>query len=99
MPNPAKKLFAHSFRKCKNMTQPMDKRRDSYPSVSPSKGLFSIYIIEHEDGTLSVVSESVGVAPNALAMGIDMMSTLQEVASFSDGDIRIQRHNHSNLYQ
>jgi hypothetical protein len=61
--------------------------------------LFSIYIIEHEDGTLSVVSESVGVAPNALAMGIDMMSTLQEVASFSDGDIRIQRHNHSNLYQ
>lgn len=99
MPNPAKKLFAHSFRKCKNMTQPMDKKRDSYPSVSPSRGLFLIYLIEHEDGTLSVLSESVGKAPNARALGIDLMMTLEEVASFSAGNIRIQSHHQSPSYQ
>jgi len=81
------------------MTKLTAKKPDSSPLKSPSKGLFSIYIIEHEDGTLSVVPESVGSAANALALGIDMMSTLEEVASFSDGGIRIQLHNHSTLYQ
>lgn len=99
MPNPAKKLFAHSFRKCKNMTQPMDKKRDLSHCASPSKGLFCIYLIEHEDGTLSVLSESVGKAANARALGIDLMMTIEEVASFSAGSIRIQSHHQSPSYQ
>lgn len=81
------------------MTKLMDKRRDLYPSASPSKGLFSIYLIEHEDGTMSVISESVGKAANAVALGIDLMMTLEEVASFSAGNIRIQSHHQSPSYQ
>jgi hypothetical protein len=41
----------------------------------------------------------VGKAPNARALGIDLMMTLEEVASFSAGNIRIQSHHQSPSYQ
>lgn len=49
-------------------------------SESPNKTLFSIYIIEHEDGTISIMSECVGRGANAREIGHEIMANLTDAS-------------------
>lgn len=49
-------------------------------SKSPKNTLFSIHIIEHEDGSISVVSECAGDGANARELGYAVMENLNDTA-------------------
>jgi hypothetical protein len=47
--------------------------------------MFSIHLIEGEDGRVSVMAEAVGAGPNAYDIGFEIMQKL-ELASFDHPD-------------
>ncbi len=51
------------------------------PSKSCPKPMFTIHLIENEDGKVSVIAEMVGAGPNAINIGIEIMQKL-EMASW-----------------
>ena len=51
------------------------------PSSNSKKTLFSIHLIEDENGRVSVITEAVGTGPNAYDIGFEIMQKL-ELASF-----------------
>ena len=51
------------------------------PSKNSNKTLFSIHLIEDENGRVSVITEAVGTGPNAYDIGFEIMQKL-ELASF-----------------
>ena len=55
------------------------------PSKSLKKTLFSIHLIEDENGRVSVMAEAVGTGPNAYDIGFEIMQKL-ELASFDHPD-------------
>ena len=55
------------------------------PSKSSKKTMFSIHLIEGEDGRVSVMAEAVGAGPNAYDIGFEIMQKL-ELASFDHPD-------------
>jgi len=50
-----------------------------------SKSLFSIHLIEGEDGKVSAIAEMVGSGPNAIDIGFEIMQKL-ELASLDHPD-------------
>ena len=50
------------------------------PSKNSSKTLFSIHLIEDENGRVSVMAEAVGVGPNAYDIGFEIMQKLELAA-------------------
>ena len=55
------------------------------PSKNSKKTLFSIHLIEDENGRVSVMAEAVGAGPNAYDIGFEIMQKL-ELASFDHPD-------------
>mgnify|MGYP007049626440 FL=1 len=55
------------------------------PSKNSKKTMFSIHLIEGEDGRVSVMAEAVGTGPNAYDIGFEIMQKL-ELASFDHPD-------------
>ena len=55
------------------------------PSKNSKKTLFSIHLIEGEDGRVSVMAEAVGAGPNAYDIGFEIMQKL-ELASMDHPD-------------
>ena len=51
------------------------------PSKNSKKTMFSIHLIEDEDGRVSAIAEMVGTGPNAIDIGFEIMQKL-ELASF-----------------
>ena len=51
------------------------------PSKNSKKTMFSIHLIEGEDGRVSAIAEMVGTGPNAIDIGFEIMQKL-EMASF-----------------
>ena len=55
------------------------------PSKNSSKSMFSIHLIEDENGRVSAISEMVGTGPNAIDIGFEIMQKL-EIAAFDHPD-------------
>lgn len=55
------------------------------PSKKSSKTMFSIHLIEGEDGRVSAIAEMVGTGPNAIDIGFEIMQKL-ELASLDHPD-------------
>lgn len=55
------------------------------PSKNSKKSLFSIHLIEGEDGRVSAIAEMVGTGPNAIDIGFEIMQKL-ELASLDHPD-------------
>lgn len=55
------------------------------PSKNSNKSLFSIHLIEDENGRVSAIAEQVGTGPNAIDIGLEIMQKL-ELASFDHPD-------------
>ena len=55
------------------------------PSKNSKKSMFSIHLIEGEDGRVSAIAEMVGTGPNAIDIGFEIMQKL-ELASFDHPD-------------
>ena len=55
------------------------------PSKNSKKSLFSIHLIEGEDGRVSAIAEMVGSGPNAIDIGFEIMQKL-ELASLDHPD-------------
>ncbi len=55
------------------------------PSKNSKKTMFSIHLIEGEDGRVSAVAEMVGAGPNAIDIGFEIMQKL-ELASLDHPD-------------
>lgn len=55
------------------------------PSKNSNKSLFSIHLIEDENGRVSAIAEQVGTGPNAIDIGLEIMQKL-EIASFDHPD-------------
>lgn len=51
------------------------------PSKSCPKPMFTIHLIESEDGKVSAIAEMVGAGPNAINIGMEIMQKL-EMASW-----------------
>lgn len=51
------------------------------PSKNSNRSLFSIHLIEDENGRVSAIAEMVGTGPNAIDIGFEIMQKL-ELASF-----------------
>ncbi len=47
------------------------------PSKNSKKSLFSIHLIEGEDGRVSAIAEMVGTGPNAIDIGFEIMQKLE----------------------
>jgi hypothetical protein len=47
------------------------------PSKNSKKTLFSIHLIEGEDGRVSAIAEMVGTGPNAIDIGFEIMQKLE----------------------
>lgn len=47
------------------------------PSKNSKKSLFSIHLIEGEDGLVSAIAEMVGTGPNAIDIGFEIMQKLE----------------------
>ena len=55
------------------------------PSKNSNRSLFSIHLIEGEDGRVSAIAEMVGTGPNAIDIGFEIMQKL-ELASLDHPD-------------
>lgn len=51
------------------------------PSKNSKKSMFSIHLIEDENGRVSAIAEMVGTGPNAIDIGFEIMQKL-ELAAF-----------------
>ena len=49
-------------------------------STSKNKTLFSIHLLQDEDGAISVVAEAAGAQPEAYEIGIEVMASLEAAA-------------------
>jgi len=47
------------------------------PSKNSKKSMFSIHLIEGEDGRVSAIAEMVGTGPNAIDIGFEIMQKLE----------------------
>lgn len=71
----------------------------SHPSKKYDKNMFSIHLIEDESGRVSALAEMVGVGPNAIDIGYEIMQKL-ELASFAHPDrIAVQPMTYCKNYQ
>ena len=69
------------------------------PSKNSKKSMFSIHLIEDEDGRVSAIAEMVGTGPNAIDIGMEIMQKL-ELASFDHPEkLAVQSLNYSKNYQ
>ena len=55
------------------------------PSKNSKKSMFSIHLIEDENGRVSAIAEMVGTGPNAIDIGFEIMQKL-ELASLDHPD-------------
>ena len=55
------------------------------PSKNSKRSLFSIHLIEDENGRVSAIAEAVGTGANAIGIGFEIMQKL-ELASFDHPD-------------
>jgi hypothetical protein len=55
------------------------------PSKNSNRSMFSIHLIEGEDGRVSAIAEMVGTGPNAIDIGFEIMQKL-ELASLDHPD-------------
>ena len=55
------------------------------PSKNLKKTMFSIHLIEDENGRVSAIAEMVGAGPNAIDIGFEIMQKL-ELASIDHPD-------------
>ncbi len=55
------------------------------PSKNSNRSMFSIHLIEDENGRVSAIAEMVGTGPNAIDIGYEIMQKL-ELASFDHPD-------------
>ena len=76
----------------------MKRKLASYPCKN-SKSLFSIHLIEHEDGCVSALSEWVGDGTNALEVGLEIMQKLEVAARLNPDRLAVQPLPNSNTYQ
>lgn len=69
------------------------------PSKNSKKSMFSIHLIEGEDGRVSAIAEMVGTGPNAIDIGMEIMQKL-ELASLDYPDkLAVQPMTHCKNYQ
>lgn len=69
------------------------------PSKNSKKSMFSIHLIEGEDGRVSAIAEMVGTGPNAINIGFEIMQKL-ELASLAHPDkLAVQPLTHCDNYQ
>ena len=69
------------------------------PSKNSKRSLFSIHLIEGEDGRVSAIAEMVGTGPNVIDIGFEIMQKL-ELASIEHPDrLAVQRLQYCKNYQ
>ena len=69
------------------------------PSKNSKKSMFSIHLIEGEDGRVSAIAEMVGTGPNVIDIGFEIMQKL-ELASLEHPDrLSVQRLTYCKNYQ
>ena len=69
------------------------------PSKNSKKSMFSIHLIEGEDGRVSAIAEMVGDGPNAINIGMEIMQKL-EMASWDHPErLAVQPITHCKNYQ
>jgi hypothetical protein len=61
------------------------------------KTLFSIHLIEDDDGTVRVMSESVGTGANAYEIGIEILANLKLAEAENPGVIYVAPFTYSEL--
>ena len=71
----------------------------SYQSKKFNRPMFTIQLIEDENGRVSVLADMVGTGPNAIEIGMEIMQNL-ELASFENPDrLAVQPLNYCKNYQ
>jgi hypothetical protein len=69
------------------------------PSKNSKKSLFSIHLIEGEDGRVSAIAEWVGHGPNVLDIGFEIMQKLELAARAHPERLVVQPLTHCVNYQ
>ena len=69
------------------------------PSKNSKKSMFSIHLIEGEDGRVSAIAEMVGTGPNAIDIGMEIMQKLELASLDYPEKLAVQSLNYSKNYQ
>ena len=54
--------------------------------------MFSVHILEDEDGNIRVVSDWSGKGERCLSLGIEIMQSLADIQPFTEGALSLQAH-------
>ena len=57
--------------------------------MTEHRRMFTLYLIENDDGQVRVVSDYSGQGDRCLSMGVEIMSMLSAVQPFSDGGLSL----------
>lgn len=55
-----------------------------------SKKMFTLYLIESDDGSIRVVSDWSGTGDRCLNLGVEIMQSLAEIQPYTDGFLSLQ---------
>ena len=69
------------------------------PSKNSKKSMFSIHLIEDEDGRVSAIAEMVGTGANAIDIGMEIMQKLELASLDHPEKLAVQSLNYSKNYQ
>jgi len=60
--------------------------------MSNQTAMFSVHILEDEDGNIRVVSDWSGKGERCLSLGIEIMQSLSAIQPFTEGALSLQAH-------
>lgn len=69
------------------------------PSKNSKRSLFSIHLIEDEDGRVSAIAEMVGSGPNVIDIGFEIMQKLELASREHPEKLAVQPLTYCNNYQ
>jgi hypothetical protein len=81
------------------MTKLSPNKKMDEPVAQIPEGLFSIHLIEGPDGCVSAVCEIVGMGPNAIEIGLEIMDKLETASRLSPGRLLVQPLTRSSQFQ
>ena len=60
--------------------------------MSNHQAMFSVHILEDEDGNICVVSDWSGKGERCLSLGIEIMQSLSAIQPFTEGALSLEAH-------
>jgi hypothetical protein len=60
--------------------------------MSNHPAMFSVHILEDEDGNIRVVSDWSGKGERCLSLGIEIMQSLSAIQPFTEGALSLEAH-------